>query len=443
MFGDLLRRVSSKTRRQLRARYSEAEKLVTARARDGEDLKAVQTQEGTAMMKDCLALLDAEPRSLHDTAFCFKCKQHCRHYGPADQDRAMSRMSVAGTTCTPWSRMGSKKQWAAFCTVVFAAWASEVKFWNPDFILHECTEDFDVQLLHDIFGGGFVLFTVKFSPVDLGIPVSRPRVWTLGFNRARVVCHLPFARETFGKFFFRRLQLDGHIYWQAVPEEVKLQFLQRLADKQKLAMDIDDDLGVPCRELLAEALHQMLLAYEKQCFKRSKPLDFIVNLRQKPSFMKSFSIFVPTLMTHTSVLWSMREKFVLPPMGHLDIMGFPVFAHMEMVERSGLEKLALAGSLRDKEILSLAGNGMVAAAVGSVFMFALATTSKRAWTLPGFDEWAISEPASAELGSLESDLLLAQQYDAADSELLQAAGSPDGSDDAARRGVKRDRACEA
>ena len=440
VFGDLLRRVSSKTRKQLRARYAVAESQVTARAAAGEELKAVQTQEGSAMMKDCLALLDKEPRNLDDTAFCFKCQQRCRHYGPADQDKGMSRMSVAGTTCTPWSRMGSKNRWAAFCTVVFAAWASEVKFWDPDFILHECTEDFDVELLHNIFGSAFVLFTVRFSPVELGIPVSRPRVWTLGFNRARVVCHLPFSRDTFGKFFFRQLLLDGHIYFEATPEDIKLRFLQCLAEKQKLAMDVDGELGVACRELLPEALHQMLLAYEKHCRKKKKPLDFIVNLRQKPSFMQGFSSIVPTLLTHTSILWSMRKNCVLPPLGHLDVMGFPVFVKMEGNERSGLEQLALAGGLSDIEILSLAGNGMVAAAVGSVFMFGLATTTRRAWSLPrpltGFAEGALGFPSPPDL---DSDLRLAAQHQSADSDLPQAESSQEHSELAAARGLKRDR----
>jgi len=432
VFGDLLRRVSSKTRKLLRARYAAAERQVTARRAAGEELKAVQTQEGSAMMKDCLALLDKEPRNLDDAAFCFKCQDHCRHYGPADQDKGMSRMSVAGTTCTPWSRMGSKKRWAAFCTVVFAAWASEVKFWDPDFILHECTEDFDVELLHAIFGNAFVLFTVRFSPVELGIPVSRPRVWTLGFNRARVVCHLPFSRDTFGKFFFRQLLLDGHIFFEAIPEDIKLRFLQRLAEKQKLAMDVDGEHGVSCRELLPESLHQMLLAYEKHCRKKKKPLDFIVNLRQKPSFMQGFSSIVPTLLTHTSILWSMRKNCVLPPLGHLDVMGFPVFVKMEGNERSGLEQLALAGGLSDSEILSLAGNGMVAAAVGSVFMFGLATTARRAWSLP--------RPLTGfEAPDLDSDLRLAAQYQSADSDAPQAESSQEHSKLAAARGLKRDR----
>eukprot|EP00974_Lingulodinium_polyedra_P069292 6708057-Lingulodinium_polyedra.AAC.1 len=60
-------------------------------------------------------------------------------------------------------------------------WALEILWWSPELILHECTQDSDVRMLISIFGNaaGYATHSVVFSPVDLGIPSSRPRWYTL------------------------------------------------------------------------------------------------------------------------------------------------------------------------------------------------------------------------------------------------------------------------
>ena len=70
-------------------------------------------------------------------------------------------------------------------------------------------------------------------------------------------------------------------------------------------MQTDGEPWLP-RDVLPEGLHVRLLAYEKACRKSHCLLKFIVNLCRNQSFMKGRSEFVPTLLTHTSALWSMR-----------------------------------------------------------------------------------------------------------------------------------------
>ena len=61
------------------------------------------------------------------------------------------RLVVAGSTCTAWSRMGKKLKRSAFSAIVFMIWAVSTLSARPDFILHECTEDFDIEMLEMVF----------------------------------------------------------------------------------------------------------------------------------------------------------------------------------------------------------------------------------------------------------------------------------------------------
>ena len=287
------------------------------------------------------------------------------------------RVHVAGSTCTSWSRMGTKRGWAATSALAFAVWAFETLAQRPDALLRECTQDFDVSMLESIFGEHYTLASYVFSPIDLGYPASRPRRYTLLLLRRRLEPTVGFNDEGFGGMFFRHCVTTGHIFWRAPKEPVNKHLSDMAVQKRHLPpTQTDGEPWLP-RDVLPEGLHVRLLAYEKACRKARCPLKFIVNLCQNQSFMKGRSEFVPTLLTHTSALWSMRVgRLLFFPTDHLGVQGVPIYAHgRDCSMRFGVEMMALAGRLTDKQIMAVAGNGMNMVAVGVALMFLLCTSN--------------------------------------------------------------------
>ena len=67
---------------------------------------------------------------------------------------------------------------------------------------------------------------------------------------------------------------------------------------------------------------------------------------------------------------------MLAPAQHLVVQGIPLYDERRDVERFAVELMAMQGKLNDKQIASLAGNGMSLIAVGTVLLFALGTIEK-------------------------------------------------------------------
>ena len=121
-----------------------------------------------------------------------------------------------------------------------------------------------------------------------------------------------------------------------------------------------------------------MLAYEKLCVRihgNRRGLPFLVNLRQSPHYTRALAKYVPTLMTSTSMIWSMKHNRLLTPQEHLVVMGLPIFhpAGEQNIgdDVPGIVKLMHRGKLINADILHAAGNGMVQISVGAVLIFAL------------------------------------------------------------------------
>ena len=280
------------------------------------------------------------------------------------------RLVVAGSTCTAWSRMGKKREWSAFSAIVFMVWAVSTLSARPDFILHECTEDFDVATLELVFSALYLITSFVFSPRDLGIPASRPRRYSILVLRARFEPTVQYALEGFGNMFFRRLQCNGHAYWTAPVARVDA-MVQTMASKKGLPSTQPDGSQWPIREVMSSSKHTKLLGYERLCGKTRRRLQYIVNIHQTSAHCHGLSDIVPCLMTATSTVWSMTHNRMLIPLEHLCVQGIPVFTPFRG-QRYAVERMGLAGTmLRGQHIVHLAGNGMHLSAVGSVLMFML------------------------------------------------------------------------
>ena len=98
---------------------------------------------------------------------------------------------------------------------------------------------------------------------------------------------------------------DGHIFWSAGKDLVD-EYLKQLALRRGLPpCDPETNRPWPARLLIEQGYHQRLLAYERAVKRMGKQPKFVINLHQNPAFMNGMTEFVPTLLTKTSMMWSM------------------------------------------------------------------------------------------------------------------------------------------
>ena len=321
VFGDILHRAPRRTRTKLNFAVERVKREVMQHSGDALATAYEMEVVGKRFMANLLDVLKKEPFCINRRNYCFKHKAMCRVHGPEQAlDDVVLRLAVAGSTCTSWTRMGGRSHWPVASAVPFAVWATETLFWEPDLVVHECTPDFDIQFMEELFIARYLVQSIVFSPIMLGIPTNRPRRYTLMIHRGRLLAAHAFTLPTFSSLFSRTLRTSGHIFWSA-PDNVVEAMVQQMA--RRLALPDTQVTGEPwpCRQVLPEGDLQRHLQYEWGCRKKRKEPRFIVNLRQNHAFMQSFSEVVPALLTKTSLLWSMQVERMLAPLGHLLVIG--------------------------------------------------------------------------------------------------------------------------
>ena len=131
---------------------------------------------------------------------------------------------------------------------------------------------------------------------------------------------MPFDRVSFSRVFFRRCTTDGHIFWSAGQDMINAHVRELTATRM---LPETTDAGDPwqARYVLQQGFYQRLLSYERTCKRLRRRLRFIVNLSQNVTFMSSFSEVVPTILTRTTLLWSMVHDRFLLSLEYMQIMG--------------------------------------------------------------------------------------------------------------------------
>ena len=251
-------------------------------------------------------------------------------------------------------------------------WAYETLAAMPEWIVHECTSDFDYEILQTIFGAVYMIMTFVFSPTDMGIPASRPRRYTIMVLKAMSKPLLSFDKQGFGSIAFARCVLTGHVFFSAGVHIVG-KYVEELAASLHFPARKPDGSVWSMREVLSAARRASARRFERYCEKRKLPKKYIVNLTQS---LKRFSHteIVPTLLCKTSLLWDMLLERLLVPLEYLSVMCIPVFDDTKPQEDMfPVERLARSGVLESSDITYLAGNGMSLAAIGAVLLHLFST----------------------------------------------------------------------
>ena len=93
-------------------------------------------------------------------------------------------VEVAGTTCVAWSSMGSGWGWLDVSALPCLVWISWMGASLPDVIIHEITPRFSPEALLNLLGDQYSAASMVTSPVDWGVPSSRPRRYTVFLNKS-------------------------------------------------------------------------------------------------------------------------------------------------------------------------------------------------------------------------------------------------------------------
>ena len=116
------------------------------------DAAAYAEDIGCRFMESAMTYFEKEVTFSKDsTGFCYKCNTDCLFCCPEKPPEAMG-LTIGGSTCTSWSRMGRKRRWAAASALPFLVWAFSVAAYCPDAVIHECTFDFDHHHFERMFG---------------------------------------------------------------------------------------------------------------------------------------------------------------------------------------------------------------------------------------------------------------------------------------------------
>ena len=192
-----------------------------------------------------------------EKAWCVKHNDYC-FISPRSDPRFRSArwIDVGGHTCNPWTPMGSMNHFLDKATIPALVWVHSMRFFEPDDIIVERTPFFEPEAFHKVLntnlfngfnGPGFdemntpkshlsrpmrfkedpasrkyEMFTVRFSPLDLGFPTSRRRVFTW-FSLGNVIQQplssdmKPLAFET---LFFKQIKADASVFLIASTDEV-------------------------------------------------------------------------------------------------------------------------------------------------------------------------------------------------------------------------------
>lgn len=150
-FGNIMHRVPKDVRCRLRAAHVAAGLKYKEFRSLGLPAAEASKQTGETLLMKLMDIVTGHRFEAHDSAWCYKHGQRCPLHGPSE-GHGRVRMTIVGTPCTSWSRMGSRQGWSAKTALPFAVWCAETLAAFPDLIVPECTADVDHRMLLAIFG---------------------------------------------------------------------------------------------------------------------------------------------------------------------------------------------------------------------------------------------------------------------------------------------------
>ncbi|CAL1151620.1 unnamed protein product [Cladocopium goreaui] len=269
---------------------------------------------GREFLKEAAAYLNGLDSSVFCTfAWCCKCNAFCEwapQVGPSQDGLIELWLELAGNTCTPWSARGKGLGYLDEASIPSFIWAFSLKKTSrsPDAVVNECTPRWPAtEFFSEVFDDA-VVETANFSPTDMGIPVNRPRAYSIvTLNELTQKKPYRFGVELLQKVAFCNLILKGSVFLTASEEEVG-EYMNGLAERRSLPERVD---GRPyrCLAVMDFGDRQRLQQYVEMLQSKhpiSFDWDINVDLAQAPPFGSAHTV-LPTIIRN-SKLYNMKEK---------------------------------------------------------------------------------------------------------------------------------------
>ena len=377
MFRDLLERLDQHFLEQCRGIVLAFRKKAVGLGKS--ELKKIGKELLDVLVGEFESRLQSGKPLLLGEAYCVRHQKNCHTHCPTTSG-AIS-MVAGGNSCVDWSVMGSRSGVLGEGILPLLTWLYEVRVCQPDWVLQECTEHFQHCIVEQTLGqhGQYLSFTVPMSPIDLGIPASRPRKFTLSILAAKWKAIIHPNSPEFKEFAFRQLMCYGDIYFAAPDHSVRAYYTDMAAKKGKgMPMtEADWDACMPGAKQIRRRI------FEEEASKSERFRDapvLIANLSQNPVKRPSMMEDIPTLMVSTSALYLLKCKDAQADTGKppkqrlmigdeaLAVMGWPMWTP----EACAISKVQLSDKLKAR----LAGNGMHIGVVGVLVLWFLCFTEQ-------------------------------------------------------------------
>ena len=178
----------------------------------------------------------------------------------------------------------------------------------------------------------------------------------------------------FEQLFGRDVVSNGGMYFRAPAHEVQ-DYSAQLASNRGFPQCSAYGKPWKIRRVLAPAVKASVARHRESIADRlvdgQEFPDVFVNLRQRPGFTP-VSACIPTLL-RGSTIWSFSRERPLLAFEAMETLGYGMYAEPRLARASFADALLTKSSC---QVQHLAGNGMHAAATGSVLMFVLACTCR-------------------------------------------------------------------
>jgi hypothetical protein len=316
---------------------------------------------------------------------------HCLRHGQQcpccffDSEAGL-RCTVAGSTCVAWSTEGLQLGVAHPSFVVWLVFIMELMTTLPDFFVHECTPNFPMGLflyfLHKLYR---VTAYEDLCPT-MGHPIRRTRQYVVGHLLATVESY--GEPEEFAQIFGRALEPEcrGSLFFIAPSFEVDI-LHSEMAKRRRMS----DSARYDSTEVLTPAQAIRLQEY-RRIWEESGAADGTCDLEQNEHISSKPTQIVSTLLTH-STLYNFTANRVAVGKEKLMLHGMPTYK-VEGVDMVCPFGGALDG-MKEKELASLAGNGMAQCIIGPLLAYILATTSRK--STPSAGDHRVSEPSESDI----------------------------------------------
>ncbi len=301
-------------------------------------------------------------------AFCFQHGRQCPVNHSHQRFLGKMKLLVAGITCIDWSVFGSQNGWLGVSCPVYVQFAVEALSGDYDIIIVECTSALDRSGFY-MFEQMFEVHFISTCPSHVGLPIRRPRLYTVMLKKNAVVTHNIVSTLGFEKLFaivfHRRTVLSGDDLFRA-PDNIVNEYLSGIAMRKGYPARRNSGRPWQSFSLLTHSERARVKMVEALNKKRGR---LVVNVRQKFPFCNP-STCLPALLRQTN-LWSVRHKRLAVPLEHIEFKGYAVFSEPDSEEGQAAFAQYLLGQ-PSCAVRRAAGNAMHACSVGYIMMLVLA-----------------------------------------------------------------------